>query len=60
MLLQGASMVRIANGLLAKNKHKRDFVLMALYLDNSNAVTHYTLFQNQNEDTGNGQAPVCG
>lgn len=50
MILQGASIVRMVNRQLSKAGHKQDFILMALYLNNSSHLTRYLLYQNQNHD----------
>jgi hypothetical protein len=54
MLIQGASLVRLINGLTKK----RDFVLMAFYFDESPIFTRYLIYQREVLDGGDNKK-VC-
>ena len=49
LMLQGASIVRFANTNLDAYKERKDFVFVAIYIDNKGEVERYLLYQ----DTGN-------
>jgi len=45
MLLQGAAIVRFANAFLDEFKEKKDFVLIAIFIQDSGTAIRHTLFQ---------------
>ena len=47
MLVQGACLVRLVNGQLAKSRMKRDFILMAIYMIDTDSIQRYLLYQDQ-------------
>ena len=52
MLVQGASLVQLANGILVKKGKKPDFVLVAIYFDYNGIFRRYLIYQDE--------ARVCG
>lgn len=46
MLLQCGCIVRLVNGRAADAGQKRNFILMAFYMNNAISVTRYLVFQN--------------
>lgn len=52
MLVQGASLVQLANGILVKKGKKPDFVLVAIYFDHNGIFRRYLIYQDE--------ARVCG
>jgi len=52
MLVQGASFVQLANGILVKKGKKPDFVLVAIYFDHNSIFRCYLIYQDE--------ARVCG
>lgn len=54
MLIQGASLVRLINGLTKK----RSFVLMAFYFDESPIFTRYLMYQKE-DISGGDDNKVC-
>ena len=45
MLVQGASLVQLANGILVKKRKKPDFVLVAIYFDYNSIFHCYLIYQ---------------
>jgi hypothetical protein len=50
MLLEGAAVVRFANGFVDAFKKKKDFVLVAIYMYSIGKIVFYHLFQTENSD----------
>ena len=53
LMLQGASIVRFANTKLDAYKAQKDFVSVAIYIDNSGKVDRYLLYQDEKIDSDN-------
>jgi hypothetical protein len=47
LMLQGASIVRFANTMLDAYKKEKNFVFVAIYIDNNGLVEHYLLYQDK-------------
>ena len=52
MLVQGASLVQLANGILVKKRKKPNFILVAIYFGYNSIFYYYLIYQDQ--------ARVCG
>ena len=52
MLVQGASLVQLANGILVKKRKKPNFVLVAIYFDHNSIFRCYLIYQDETK--------VCG
>ena len=52
MLVEGSSLVRLANGLLVKKGKKPDFILMAIYFNDDSSFNRYLIYQDETR--------VCG
>jgi hypothetical protein len=48
MLLMGAAVVRFANKFLDAYKNMQNFALCAMFIHDDGEVSHFTLFQDQN------------
>lgn len=48
--LQGASLIRFANKYLEAYKEKRDFVFIAIYIDDVGQAVRYILYQTKSSD----------
>jgi len=46
MLIEGASTVRFANSFLDAHKADKDFIFVAIYIDDTGNAERYLLFQN--------------
>jgi hypothetical protein len=47
LMLQGASIVRFANTMLDAYKKEKNFVFVAIYIDNNGLVERYLLYQDK-------------
>ena len=47
MLIQGASLVQLANGILVKKGKKPDFILVAIYFDHNSIFRRYLIYQDE-------------
>ena len=52
MLVQEASLVQLANGILVKKEKKSDFILVAIYFDHNSIFHRYLIYQDETK--------VCG
>ena len=52
MLVQGASLVQLANGILVKKGKKPDFILVVIYFNYNGIFRRYLIYQDE--------ARVCG
>ena len=47
MLVQEASLVQLANGILVKKGKKPDFILVAIYFNHNGIFCHYLIYQDE-------------
>ncbi|KIY48276.1 hypothetical protein FISHEDRAFT_73840 [Fistulina hepatica ATCC 64428] len=59
MLAQGASLVRLANKILAENGGQRNFILMAIYSNVGTTFDRYLLHQEAEKDQEYGEMVYC-
>jgi hypothetical protein len=59
MLLQAASVIRFANESLQVYKTRKNFILVAAYIDDNGRAERYILFQDERNDLAKVEYSVC-